>query len=86
MNLSNIVALVVLVVGGLMATGTLSQASSEPCTANDKLLDIIKDQQKKLSDILVADIQDANKAKQEALEARKKYDEKLEELKNKPCK
>jgi hypothetical protein len=86
MNLSNIVALVVLVVGGLMATGTLSQASSEPCTANDKLLDIIKDQQKKLSDILVANIQDANKAKREALEARKKYDEKLEELKNKPCK
>ena len=86
MNLSNIIAVVVLVVGGLMATGTLSQASSEPCTANDKLLDIIKDQQKKLSDILVSNIQDANKAKREAFEARKKYEEKLDELKNKPCK
>jgi len=79
MNLSNLIAVVILVMGGLMATGSINSASAEaPCIANDKLLDIIKDQQKKLSDLLV-------ESKREADVLRKKYEDKLDELRNKPC-
>lgn len=83
---NNILSVLIIGLGALLATGVINSApSGEPCTANEKLLDIIKDQQKKISDILVADIAEANKAKKDAETAKKNYEEKLEELKNKPC-
>jgi hypothetical protein len=76
MNYMNI-ALVVL--GVALMSGVVKSDTTQPCIANDKLIDIIKDQQTKLSDMLV-------ESKREADVTRKKYEDLLAELDQKGCK
>lgn len=76
MNYLNI-ALIVL--GVMLMAGVVKSDTFQPCTVNDKLMDIVKDQQAKLSDMLV-------ESKKEADVTRKKYESLVEELEQKGCK
>jgi hypothetical protein len=68
---------------GLMVTSVVKGAASpdtgQPCTVNDRLLAIVADQDKKITDMMV-------EAKKEADITRKKYEGLITELEEKGCK
>jgi len=76
MNYMNI-ALVVL--GAALMTGVVKSDTTQPCTVNDKLMSIVADQDKKITDMMV-------EAKKEADAVKKKYTELLEQLEKTGCK
>jgi len=78
-HFNNIMRIIAVVFGALLVTGAGHSSASEPCTANDKLLDIVKAQQQ----VIVAMYVDAKK---EADAAKKNYLDKLAELEKTPCK
>lgn len=77
--MNKLIPIIAIVLGVAMVTGLVKSDTKEPCTVNDRLLDIVKDQQSKLSQMMVD-------SKKEADATRKKYEEKLDELNKKGCK
>lgn len=76
MNYTNIG---LIVVGLVFMTGIVKSDTFQPCTVNDKLMDIVKDQQAKLSDMMVV-------AKKEADDTKKKYTDLIVKLEQEGCK
>lgn len=78
--MKNWISVAAIAFGIAMVTGLVkSDTAKEPCTVNDKLLDVVKDQQSKLSQLMVD-------SKREADAARKKYEDELDSLRKKGCK
>lgn len=77
--MGKVMPMLAIVFGLAMVGGLVKSDASEPCTVNDKLLDIVKDQQAKLSQMMVD-------SKKEADNMKKKYEDKLDELNKKGCK
>ena len=76
MSISRVVAIVF---GALLVAGVVKSSTDAPCTVNDKLLGIVADQDKKITDMMV-------EAKKEADAVKKKYSDLLEQLEQKGCK
>jgi hypothetical protein len=76
MSISRVVAIVF---GALLVAGVVKSSTGEPCTVNDKLMSIVADQDKKITDMMV-------EAKKEADATKKKYQDLLEQLEETGCK
>jgi len=76
MNISRVIAIVF---GALLVAGVVKSSTDEPCTVNDKLLGIVADQDKKITDMMV-------EAKKEADDTKKKYQSLIDELEKTGCK
>jgi outer membrane murein-binding lipoprotein Lpp len=76
MNISRVVAIVF---GALLVAGVVKSSTDQPCTVNDKLMAMVADQDKKITDMMV-------EAKKEADDTKKKYEQLVTELEQKGCK
>lgn len=75
----NYMSIALVALGVALMAGVVKSEPDKPCTVNDDLMAMVRDQQKKITDMMV-------EAKHEADTMKKKFESKLDELEQAGCK